>query len=138
MSRRQPKWKLTTYAAIERARAELSMPKYRMAEALGVSNGTYHNWARGNAVPSLNTQKSINSTLQALRGRAAPAPAKRRAATVTQELDPHPAPAAAQIVSAYLTSHPGKVSPDALPILTSQVMDALRGPARLAVKGGAA
>lgn len=62
--RRRPReWTLVTFEEIESWRSQRGIPKKRMAEMLGVTNSTYHNWARGIAVATPNTQERIRGVL---------------------------------------------------------------------------
>lgn len=56
-------WKATSYTKIEKVRSKLGITKTAIAEALGVSNGTYHNWKRGTTVPHLTQQEAIRDCL---------------------------------------------------------------------------
>lgn len=58
-STKQPRWTLITFTKIEKARADLGLTKVRMAELLGVTNSTYHNWKKGTAVPHPGAQQEI-------------------------------------------------------------------------------
>ncbi|MEZ6188429.1 MAG: helix-turn-helix transcriptional regulator [Planctomycetota bacterium] len=126
--RRRAEWKHTNFAAIEGWRKQHKLPKYRMAELLGISNGTYHNWARGRAVPSLATQRKIKSVLSgaptagASEAAAAGAPA---AAGVGSPIRGDALRAATEIVNTYLQTHPGKLSPDRFTQLIRDVLVAV-------------
>jgi DNA-binding transcriptional regulator YiaG len=75
-STKKPKWSVITYKQIESRRAELGLSKSAMAEALGVTNSTYHNWRRGTTVPHPTQQEAIKSTMAKLKpGKAAGRPA---------------------------------------------------------------
>ena len=63
---KKPKWSILTYARIERRRATLGLSKTAMADALGVTNSTYHNWRRGTTVPHPNKQKVLKARMDAL------------------------------------------------------------------------
>lgn len=49
-------WTMLVFDDLEEWRQASGLPKKRAAEALGVTNSTYHNWARGIAIPNINTQ----------------------------------------------------------------------------------
>ncbi len=63
---KKPKWTLTSYKQIEKAREQLGLSKSSMAEALEVTNSTYHNWRRGTTVPHPNQQEQIAARLRVL------------------------------------------------------------------------
>ena len=57
--RSKREWKDVTFERLDAWRAARKIPKKTMAEMLGVTNSTYHNWARGIAVATPNTQSRI-------------------------------------------------------------------------------
>ena len=61
--RRRGDWSTVTYEELDAWRAERGISKKRMAEHLGVTNSTYHNWARGTAVATPHTQARIRRLL---------------------------------------------------------------------------
>lgn len=63
---KKPKWSLVTFKQIEGWRTKLKLSKAGMAEALGVTNSTYHNWRRGTTIPHVNQQEGILQRLEAL------------------------------------------------------------------------
>lgn len=63
---KKPKWSLVTFAKIEKWRVKLGLSKSGMAEALGVTNSTFHNWRRGTTVPHPNQQEEIVQRIDAL------------------------------------------------------------------------
>ena len=65
-STKKPKWTVVTYKKIEARRTELGYTKSAMAELLGVTNSTYHNWRRGTTVPHPNQQEQIKSVISKL------------------------------------------------------------------------
>lgn len=69
---KKPKWSVVTFKQIEQWRQKIGLPKSGMAEALGVTNSTYHNWQRGTTVPHPNQQHEIHARLQALETGAIP------------------------------------------------------------------
>ena len=110
-SKRRPSWSLITFAEIEAYRTDRGLPKRRMAELLGVTNSTYHNWARGKAVPTENAQRKLVATLtQPERGGA------------EAQFDREALQATASIVNTYLETHPGKLSPDQMTRLVREVL----------------
>lgn len=56
-------WSLVTFAEMDAWRDDRNIPKKKMADLVGVTNSTYHNWARGSAVATLNTQERIRNLL---------------------------------------------------------------------------
>jgi DNA-binding transcriptional regulator YiaG len=64
---KKPKWTVVTYKQIEARRIELGLSKSAMAEALGVTNSTYHNWRRKTTVPHPSQQESIKATMAKLK-----------------------------------------------------------------------
>lgn len=63
---KKPKWTLVSYKQIEKARGQLGLSKSSMAEALEVTNSTYHNWRRGTTVPHHKQQEQIAARLRVL------------------------------------------------------------------------
>jgi len=57
--KRTREWTKVTFDTLDSWRAARNIPKKKMAEMLGVTNSTYHNWARGVAVATPNTQERI-------------------------------------------------------------------------------
>lgn len=79
-SKKKPTWGAVTFKQIEARRNALGLSKAKMAEALGVTNSTFHNWQRGTTVPHANQQEVIAETLGTLEARVNGS-AKPRAAT---------------------------------------------------------
>ncbi|MCA8920294.1 MAG: helix-turn-helix transcriptional regulator [Planctomycetes bacterium] len=128
--RRRADWKHTTYAAIETWRKANHMAKYRMAELLGISNGTYHNWASGRAVPSLSTQRKIKAVISApatsaARPASAASASPRAAGSAGAPRASETLRAATELVNTYLQTHPGKLSPDRFTSLVREVLGAV-------------
>lgn len=65
-SAKKPSWDVVTFRQIEARRVELNHSKASIAEALGVTNSTFHNWQRGTTVPHVNQQEQIKAALDAL------------------------------------------------------------------------
>jgi DNA-binding XRE family transcriptional regulator len=63
---KKPKWTIVTFKQIETARASLGLSKAAMAQALGVTNSTFHNWQRDATVPHPAQQESIKASLASL------------------------------------------------------------------------
>lgn len=63
---KKPKWTVVSYKKIEAKRAEFGFSKSAMAEILGVTNSTYHNWRRGTTVPHPNQQDAIKVAIDNL------------------------------------------------------------------------
>jgi transcriptional regulator with XRE-family HTH domain len=133
---RRPSWSVVTYEQIEAWREQQGLPKKRMATLLGVTNSTYHNWARGIAVATYNTQRKIREILD--RGEvpaelaSAPGRGRPRGAggnpSGNSATPGHPSGGSSRLqeltvdlVKAYVEANPGKVTPDALIDLIGQV-----------------
>lgn len=56
-------WTVVTFADLEGWRQRHGLPKKRVADLLGVTNSTYHNWARGMAVATPATQHKIHDLI---------------------------------------------------------------------------
>jgi DNA-binding XRE family transcriptional regulator len=63
---KQPKWSEVTFNQIEKRRKELGLSKSAMAQAIGVTNSTFHNWQRGTTVPHSTQQEQIKGILETL------------------------------------------------------------------------
>jgi DNA-binding transcriptional regulator YiaG len=74
---KKPKWTLVTYKGIEKARVQLGFTKSAMAEALEVTNSTFHNWRRGTTVPHHNQQEQLADRLRMLSGETTSISTKR-------------------------------------------------------------
>lgn len=61
--KRKPEWSIVTYEELEAWRAGQEIPKKRLAHLLGVTNSTWHNWARGKAVATPTTQRRIRAVI---------------------------------------------------------------------------
>jgi transcriptional regulator with XRE-family HTH domain len=116
--KRRRSWSLLTFEDLEKWREREGLPKKRAAEKLGVTNSTYHNWARGIAIPNTNTQKKLRETIDAPPQGPDGLPIGPSDETMR---------ALAGIVTTYLQSSPSKVSPDDLPRLVRHVRQALGG-----------
>jgi len=111
--RRPRAWTLVTFEEIEAWRSQRGIPKKRMAELLGVTNSTYHNWARGIAVATPNTQERIRGVLAGGNDAAEP---EGKAEVIR---------ATGQIVSSYLRSQESGLSVDGLTSIVREVRRAL-------------
>ena len=79
---KKPSWGVVTFKKIEEWRTKLGISKSGMAEALGVTNSTFHNWRRGTTVPHPNQQDDIATRLDALeRNAGSPLPAPKTKGT---------------------------------------------------------
>lgn len=108
-----------TYAELDAWRAERNIPKKRMAEMVGVTNSTYHNWARGVAVATPNTQERIRALISGkpdASSASAPDPAKSEVVLAT-----------GQIVASFLSQREESLSVDGLAELVREVRRALEG-----------
>lgn len=63
---KKPKWTVITYKKIEQWRTKLGLSKAGMAEALEITNSTYHNWRRGTTVPHATQQEELLVRITAL------------------------------------------------------------------------
>ncbi|MEZ6188538.1 MAG: helix-turn-helix transcriptional regulator [Planctomycetota bacterium] len=120
-ARRRPSWSVISFAEIERWRTSHDLPKRRMAELLGVTNSTYHNWARGKAVPTVNAQRKLRATLDGPQAGASQDEQAGGASAVQAET----LRATAAIVNTYLETHPGKLSPEQMTHLIREVRAAV-------------
>ena len=111
---------MVTFAELDAWRAERNIPKKRMAEMVGVTNSTYHNWARGVAVATPNTQERIRALLQ---GEGGPAAGATRGETPKSEI----VLATGQIVASFLSQREEGLSVDDLASLVREVRRALEG-----------
>lgn len=84
-----------------------------MADMLGVTNSTYHNWARGIAVATPNTQERIRRILSDPQPRT---PRSNRSDVIR---------ATGEIVSSFLSRQSGAFSIDDLGVLVRRVSRAL-------------
>ncbi len=114
-------WTLVTFADLEVWREASGLPKKRAAEHLGVTNSTYHNWARGIAIPNTNTQKKVRETID-----------KGDPAKVNHNGNGHASNeagvrATAEIVTAYLGVNGKTVNCEELPRLVRAVRQATGG-----------
>jgi transcriptional regulator with XRE-family HTH domain len=75
---KKPRWGVVNFKQIEAKRKELGLPKSAMAENLGITNSTYHNWARGTTVPHPAQQDQIKAALDGMKGGASDGKAKRQ------------------------------------------------------------
>lgn len=113
-STKKPKWTTVTYKQIEKKRESLGFSKSAMAQILGVTNSTYHNWRRGTTVPHPNQQEQIKSVLSTLTASSKPKKAakrgavsgKRRKAPGTQGRAPGNGGGRTNTMQDYTPSHP--------------------------------
>lgn len=64
--KKQPEWTAISFNKVEEWREKLGLSKSAMAEALGVTNSTYHNWQRGDSVPYESIQERIKERIEVL------------------------------------------------------------------------
>ncbi|RMG09753.1 MAG: XRE family transcriptional regulator [Planctomycetota bacterium] len=119
-SKRKRTWTKVTFEELDSWRAARGIPKKRMAEMLGVTNSTYHNWARGIAVATPNTQERIRRVLAGEEATAA-TPGQGPPARCSAEV----MSATGQIVNSYLQTRPSGMTPEKLVELVRQVRSAL-------------
>jgi len=77
-STKQPKWSLTTFNKIEKARSSLGLSKVAMSKMLGVTNSTYHNWKKGTAVPHETAQQEIVDAIASAEQNGVPTKAAKK------------------------------------------------------------
>lgn len=65
---KKPKWGVVNLKQIEARRKELGLSKTAMANNLGITNSTYHNWARGTTIPHPAQQDQIKAALDSMTG----------------------------------------------------------------------
>lgn len=75
----EKQWESIDVMQLESSREKLGLTKNGMANALGVTNSTYHNWIKGKTIPSRKQQDAMLEQINALTsaGIQAPAPSKR-------------------------------------------------------------
>ena len=118
-TRRKRSWSVVTYEELEAWRERESLPKKRAAELIGVTNSTYHNWARGLAVATPNTQRKIRELID---GEGV----SIGAAGASNGLQEESLRTTAQIVTTYLqTQHQDGMDPENLTKLVREVRQAL-------------
>ncbi len=116
--RRTREWIKVTFETLDGWRAARNIPKKKMAEMLGVTNSTYHNWARGVAVATPNTQDRI---LRVIGGSGHAS----HADTGDPNAGPEVMAATGQIVKSYLDTRPTGMTVDKLVKLVRDVRTAL-------------
>jgi len=124
-------WTVVTFAELEAWRQRQGLPKKRVAGRLGVTNSTYHNWARGIAVATPATQHKIHALINgAVDALDTPRSSARAHNGGSEHLDNGGSAvleSTAQIVNAYLQSRPAtKLSTDGLCQLIRDVTTALK------------
>jgi transcriptional regulator with XRE-family HTH domain len=115
--KRTREWTKVTFEQLDAWREERKIPKKKMAEMLGVTNSTYHNWARGIAVATPNTQERILGVLNETH--------QGNGASSGGAISPDVMTATGQIVGAYLQSSPSGMTSEALVKLVRDVRRAL-------------
>ncbi|MCO5169957.1 MAG: helix-turn-helix domain-containing protein [Planctomycetes bacterium] len=116
-------WSIVTFAQLEEWRQRQGLPKKRVADLLGVTNSTYHNWARGLAVATPSTQHKIHELInggRVLLPRANGGPAAHNGSDEEAVLT-----STAQIVNAYLQASTARLTPEQLCQLIRDVSRAL-------------
>jgi transcriptional regulator with XRE-family HTH domain len=109
--KRERAWTVVTFDELDAWRAERKLPKKRMAELVGVTNSTYHNWARGSAVATLNTQERIRGLMDG-----------RDAASELSE----PTPSSPDVVSATATIVAGYLNHSKRNLTSEEVAELVR------------
>lgn len=109
-------WKVVSFEELDAWRSRQHIPKKRMAEMVGVTNSTYHNWARGSAVATLNTQERIRDLIEK-------GPPALRAGEATPEV----IQATGTIVASYLATQRTALTVEELGRTVREVRAALAG-----------
>lgn len=129
--RRKASWDLLSFADVEAWRTSHGLPRTRAAQALGVTNSTYHNWQTAKSAPTRQTQERLLRLMKsgpkagATGGR--PSPARPAGSDGGSPADGQALDATWRIVTCYL-EHSGKgLRRDDLVALVSDVQRALRG-----------
>jgi hypothetical protein len=120
---RSRQWTIVTFADLEAWRQRHALPKKRVADLLGVTNSTYHNWARDRAVATPTTQQKIYSLIHD--GPPAEGAPRKGAGAPHDGRDGAVLHSAAAIVSAYLRVHGARYDVGALCQLIRSVTRAL-------------
>ena len=120
--RKKRSWTVVTFDDLESWRAARNIPKKKMAEMLEVTNSTYHNWARGIAVATPNTQERIRRLIEnegapLLPGAVAVANGGTSSSGVMETTG--------KIVASYLETKPSGMTPEKLVKLVRDVKQAL-------------
>lgn len=115
-------WALVTFAELDAWRADRNIPKKKMADLVGVTNSTYHNWARGSAVATLNTQERIRNLLD-----SGGAVLEAREGAVGGVRAPEVVTATGQIVASYLAHKKREATLEELTRVVREVRRALEG-----------
>ncbi len=118
--RRKREWKDVTFEILDAWREARRIPKKKMAEMLGVTNSTYHNWARGVAVATPNTQSRILSVIG-----SASAPTKALNGHSNAGSQPEVMNVTGEIVRSYLETRPPDLTAESLVKLVREVRQAL-------------
>lgn len=125
-------WTVVTFEELEAWRQRHGLPKKRVADRLGVTNSTYHNWARGIAVATPATQHKIHALINGAEVVIGPRAARSDSwGNGHADASDHDGSAVlsstAQIVNAYLQSRPAaKLTPEGLCQLIREVTRALK------------
>ena len=120
-TRRKRAWVRVTFEELDAWRERRKIPKNRMAEKLGVTNSTYHNWARGIAVATPNTQERIRGIIDGVSG------APGSAASGGWVQSPEALATTGKIVRSYLETRPAGMNQEKLKKLIRDVRSALTG-----------
>jgi hypothetical protein len=115
-------WTIVSFADLESWRVRRGLPKRVVADMLGVTNSTYHNWARGIAVAMPSTQQRIHGLIN---GGAAAAYAAPGGASAADGVNRAVLESTAAIVNAYVGAARSKLSQEALCALIRDVSRAL-------------
>ena len=117
--RKKRAWSVVTFDELEAWRAVRNIPKKKMAEMLEVTNSTYHNWARGIAVATPNTQERIRRMIESDGVPVSPGtPAKSSSSVGVMETT-------GKIVASYLETKPSGMTAEKLVKLVRDVKHAL-------------
>ena len=124
-SRRRGTWAYVTLAEIEEFRLKNHLTKKKLADLIGVTNSTIHNWYQDKAIPTPNRQRQMRSMVDGPPPRSIPTPwSPRPIRTHTTAEHTATVHTAGQIVQSYLRIS-NKLQPDQVKELVRGVMAGL-------------
>ncbi len=109
-----------TFAKLEGWRSKNHLPRTKAVKLLGVTIGTWYNWARGRSVPTTSMQKRLAEVVQGPPAVATVRPTRSAHESRSRIATSGHVSAAASIVNAYIARSKGKLS-------TSEVLQFLEG-----------
>ncbi len=99
-----------TFAKLESWRSKNHLPRTKAVKLLGVTIGTWYNWARGRSVPTLSAQKRLAEVVKGRPATATPRPTRSAPAGRSRGAALVSVGAAASIVNAYIARSRGNLS----------------------------